>query len=518
MLTRCATGWVLVVAVAAVLARAGEPELLDSGLRPEDVEKRRYLDYARECIDLLIEHGTDRYGKVHSPMLMSILDVRTRECPANPLALDERWRVIRRGRRNPGGGNLYMDQPTLRAMHLLSQISGEPKYREFANRSIAWHLKNLIDDRGLIWWGWHRHYNAHRDIRTGHAGNPHEIHVQQIAWPLLWSADKDATRREIEAIWQWHICDKTTGECNRHADGQRGCDFAMSGGEILRAFAFLHTKTGGKTWLDRARLVADYYWRSRDPKTNLIPNRPNAGRNRFDGSHFDTSIAGLHCPALLDACKLTKEPRFRHYAVAYLKAYAKHGYDAEAKQFRGSLKLDGSPNRGPRVPSGYAGYEPRGHIDMWEPYVAGYECPIYAAQAYAYAYDVTRDDELLVAAQRWADCIRRAWPPRQCNPNAWYRGYAKDWAPHGTYAGLYGRTISFLLHLHALTGEAKHLDFAREVAREAVSKLYYRGLFRGHPRKPYYEAVDGVGYLLVALLQLDRVAAGGAKKIAFENW
>jgi len=43
--------------------------------------------------------------------------------------------------------------------------------------------------------------------------------------------------------------------------------------------------------------------------------------------------------------------------------------------------------------------------------------------------------------------------------------------------------------------------------REAVSKLCYKGLFRGHPAKPYYSSVDGVGFLLYSLLQLDRATA-----------
>lgn len=113
--------------------------------------------------------------------------------------------------------------------------------------------------------------------------------------------ESGAVTREIEAIWQWHVLDKTSGECNRHGDGQRGCDFAMSGGEILRSFAFLYSQTKDPQWLRRTRLVADYYWRSRHPDTNLIPNRPNAGSQRFDGSHFDTSITGHLCPCLLDA-------------------------------------------------------------------------------------------------------------------------------------------------------------------------------------------------------------------------
>ena len=156
---------------------------------------------------------------------------------------------------------------------------------------------------------------------------------------------------------------------------------------------------------------------------------------------------------------------------------------------------------------------------MWEPYVAGYENPIYTAQVYAYAYEETQDGKLLEAAERWADCIRAVFPPRKANQNTWYGPYAKDWAPHAAYAGLYGRTISFLLHLHQRTGKAQYEEFAREVAREAVSKLYYQGLFRGHPAKPYYESIDGVGYLWYALVQLDqRLEGDGGEKLSSMNW
>jgi len=33
--------------------------------------------------------------------------------------------------------------------------------------------------------------------------------------------------------------------------------------------------------------------------------------------------------------------------------------------------------------------------------------------------------------------------------------------------------------------------------------MYVNGLFKGHPAKPYYQANDGVGFLLYALLELD---------------
>ena len=73
--------------------------------RPSE-KGNQYTQYVRECVDLLMKYGTDHYGKIHAPILVSILDVESRVCPESPLNLDEQWRVTRRERRNPAGANL----------------------------------------------------------------------------------------------------------------------------------------------------------------------------------------------------------------------------------------------------------------------------------------------------------------------------------------------------------------------------------------------------------------------------
>jgi len=92
-----------------------------------------------------------------------------------------------------------------------------------------------------------------KDSREGHNPNmakwgknviPHEIHaLNSIAWDRLWAVDKCAVRKEIEAIWNWHIINKESGEINRHGDGNMGCDFTMSGGAFIEAFAFMYSQT-----------------------------------------------------------------------------------------------------------------------------------------------------------------------------------------------------------------------------------------------------------------------------------
>ncbi len=73
----------------------------------------------------------------------------------------------------------------------------------------------------------------------------------------------------------------------------------------------------------------------------------------------------------------------------------------------------------------------------------------------------------------------------------------------GAYAEDYGRAISFFVHTYRATEDDRFLRLAEGLAQEAVEKLFENGLFKGHPAKPYYEVVDGVGLLLYALLELD---------------
>jgi hypothetical protein len=482
--------------------------------RPEGTDKS-YLTYVRECMDLLMEYGTDTYGPVHTPVLVSILDVESRISPADPLELDEAWRVTRRERRNPAGANLLSDNTLLKTMVYLSLVTGDSRYREFARKYTDYYLHNLVDGKGLIWWGWHRHYDVFKDSMDGHAGNHHEIHaIHCIHWDHLWQLNQEAVEKEIEALWQWHVIDKQTGEINRHADGLAGCDFSMSGGALIEAFAFLYSKTREKAWLDRAKLLDDYYWNRRNTETDLFPERPNAGSERFDGSSFVTSIPGLYCHSLLKAYEMTLDSAFKDHAVALLKAYAQYGFDKKSGKFWGALRLDGTPIPGPRLPDDYAKYEPRGHLDLWEPYAAGYQYAIYTAQAYVYAYQLCQEPLFLRTAERFAGWIQCCPPGSLETAQTWYREYSEKLGHNGTYAGKYGRTISFYLHLFVLTREDKYLAEAKAMADTAIDKLYHKGLFRGHPAKPYYEAMDGVGYLMYALLELDLVMNNPGKVLS----
>jgi hypothetical protein len=406
-------------------------------------------------------------------------------------------------------------------MRILSESLASPTYAEFAAEYEAYYLENLTDKKDFIWWGWHRHYDVHKDVKDGHDGNHHEIHaLHDINWEYLWGSNALAVEKEINAIWKWHVIDKQTGETNRHGDGRQGCDFSISGGAIIEAFIFMYAKSKEPSWLKKAELIADYYWEARNTETNLFPERPNAGSERFDGSSFVTSITGLYCHSLLKAYEKTGIEKFRTQAITYLSAYNKYGYDKNSGKYWGALNLDGTHIPGPRIftdnidsSEGYLANQPRGHLDLWEPYILGYQYPIYTAQVYAYAYELTGEPEMLEAANRFAVWISNTPVGTVETKTTWYSSYTNNEGLQGTYAGKYGRTVSFYLQMFILTGDYKNLIQAKKIADLAINKLYYKGLFRGHPAKQYYEAVDGVGYLLYALVQLNEISKNPEKSL-----
>jgi MYXO-CTERM domain-containing protein len=476
-----------------------------------------YGSYAERTADTLLQFGTDRYGSVQQPILVSILNVNTLASPSDPLAFDEDWRVERRGRRNPGGANLATDQRTLEAFRRLSDLSGDARYSTFADTYTTTYTSNFTDagrtDKGFVWWGWHRWVNVFDESRRSANGNHHELHaILPVEWDDLWRTAPAVAQQQADSAWQFHVVNKNTGEINRHDTPNRGHAFAMTTGEYVREFAHAYNETGDAKWLDRSLLLGRYHWDRRDMTTNLAVDDPaNKGGNRFDGNRYLTSISGPHAFALLDAYDLVGDDasELLDIAVGYLSAYAQHGYDDATGKFWGSLRLDGTPVTEPRLNNNsYAENEPRGHLDLWQPYTLGYEHPLSTAQSFVQGYDLTGDADLLQAAERFADWIASELPANQTRQDTWYDGYSDKWAGQGAHAETYARTISFFAHLYAVTGDEDYLLLSQTVADEAIDKLWVddTGIFRGHAGKAYYEAVDGIGLLMESLLDLDAVA------------
>ncbi len=460
-----------------------------------------YLQPVHATLDAIIQHGTDRYGIVHSPIWMAILDAGTLESPRDALPLDEDVRVQRRGRRAPGGSNLFLDQAMLRAAHLLSARTGRREYDEAARRYATYYLEHFVDAQtGLIEWGPHNFVDAYADAVEFLEGHYHEIHAWLPCWSYLHECHSWAVEREIEAIWKWHF-NPETAQFGRHPERGAGCSFAMTGGEFIAAFAFMHKVTGAPEWLERALRAAHVHWAARHKTTNLIPNQAE-WEDRFDADTTDTSIAGLWCGRLLTAAELTGNEELLSLVLTELRAFLHHQW-RDTKRPWGQLNLDGTPVAGPRVPIPpntppgqvpYACWAPRGELDLWPAYMLGYEFPQETALAYVRAHRLSSNKDMLAGAQRWAELYANEEQPLRA------RG--------GTYAQHYGMIISFFCEVAAATGDKRHLHTAEAYARQAIELLFTGKIFRGHPAKPYYEAADGVGFLCHGLIQLQDALDG----------
>ncbi|UUO04371.1 hypothetical protein M4951_13305 [Blastopirellula sp. J2-11] len=504
--------------VAEFAPQFGKPISAEFELAP--YKKRPNREYVQSCLDVLLEHGRDTYGSISSPLFMAVLDADTRQSPKKPLMLGSLVRLEDRiHRRGERGSNVWYDESLRKALYRMSELTGDDRYAKAADDSLRYFFANCRKDivpgstyeNGMPAWGTHVYWDCFQDRPggDGEGNGPHEILVFNADWKSMYRVHPSGVRREIDGIWQHHVVDKSSGLFNRHDDGRNGCDFSFAGGCFTKAFAFMYQATGDQAYLDKARTVAGWHWNHRDPKTGLTPDSPGL-TNRYDGHHCFTTVIGPHATGLLEAYRLSGDPFFRDAAFTYIKAYDKYGWNEEQQTYWGMLRLDGTPIPNQPKGNGYDAYAPYGLIDPWRTTIYSYEFTLGAAQAAVQAYETSvadgkPDQELLEIAKRWGGVMHRALPVQIGRR---WKAELDEALPEsaemtGGYAEDYGRCISLFVHLYRATDDQRYLNWANEVADDAIAKLYHNGLFVGHPAKPYYETIDGVGLLLLGLLELD---------------
>jgi len=94
-----------------------------------------YLGYVTSFLDTMIEEGTDRYGDVHSPMFVGMLEIDTHEHPGGYIPWIPGQRM---GDRPFWGANLVHDRPLLEAMTYVSDYTGKTKYRDADTSGARW--------------------------------------------------------------------------------------------------------------------------------------------------------------------------------------------------------------------------------------------------------------------------------------------------------------------------------------------------------------------------------------------
>jgi hypothetical protein len=424
---------------------------------------------------------------------MSSLDLHTGRYPEDDQRPQDIGKRVYRNIDAPKGCTLYWDQPALVAAHALSRLTGDDSYSNAADRYVCDFLDRCVAKNGMFLWGNHYYYDAFRDeVMRFHGdetpvpakmaserGELHEIRPIPPAWALFWRVSSEMTEKAIRQLGRQHLFDAELGGFNRHADGKRSYAFLEAGGILAETLAWLAARTGDRYLADTARRIIEFSWLYRYSDTNLVENSPT--KDRWD-KYVCTTEVGLWAGCALRAAELGQISVLNEIAAAAVSAYLDYGYDADAQRYYGKLKVrDGRPSLGPKSTR----YEPGDYADIWNALFPTHDYPLALAESCLTLYTRTRKVRYQQAVARWVNIVRDALSTGQ--------GYAEH----------YGRCIHFLCRAAHVFDESSWLSLAEQAAEKAIDLLFVDGMFRGHPGEDRYDAVDGVGYLMLALLYLD---------------
>jgi hypothetical protein len=466
--------------------------------------------------DTYLRHCKDTYGRKETAMWISSIDLESgRMSDPGDRRIDQiemtvapkKGCGVRPGKRvyrnidAPRGSSLYWDLPLILAAHRLSVRTGSELYRERADSYLHDFLGRSVAPNGLLLWGNHYYYDVVRDETMWFHGDEdprpfepetdecflHETRPISPPWELLWNTAPELTRAYLDAIWEHHVYNKETGGFNRHSDRKPGCAFLESGGIMVEGLAYLAGKTADPRDLRRALQPARFSFSNRGRDTDLLENNPD--QRRWDKFVTTTEI-GMWAGCLLNAYTYTGEREFFEMADRAVRAYLHHGFDPDAGRYFGKLEVaTGRPVLTERTTP----FEPDTYSDIFEPLFPTHEYPLDLAETSLRLLELTSNPVFREAATRFISVIENSLPAR---------------AGKGGYAEHYGKCISFLVHAARVLSEDRCRDLARRVAEEAVSYLYLDGalgdgIFRGHPGEYRLDAVDGIGFLLNGLLDLE---------------
>jgi hypothetical protein len=474
------------------------------------------LTTLRRHLDWYLAHAVWGFSSPAPGLWWSMLDIETGGMATAARAAGV-YRRCYRWIESPDGSNLYWDLPLVVACHAVSRQSGDVAYEQAAERYVRAYLARATSAGGLWWWGNHYYIGAAGQpvefggaapvapgarpvpARTAILGESevtpihdpadraplHETRPLAVPWRLLHRLVPEATLAALAAHRQHLVTGAGPGAFQRHADGGPGCAFPEAGGILALAFAHEAKLTGAAEATCLARQVLEYSWSFRDRRTNLMPMQP--GATRWDGWQA-TSETGLWAGAAFAVAELLGQPDIAVMAAEAVGAWSAQAWSEDEQRHHGRLVIGtGEPNHRPKDTI----YCPGTWCDPWEPLFPAHDYPLPAAEASLTAFQVTGEESHALAVARWVRQLQQSLPAR----NGW-----------GAYAEAYGRAIHFLWRAGRVLARPAWGDLARAIADEALSVLDGGPALRSHPWEHRVDAVDGMGFLILALLCLEQDA------------
>lgn len=440
-----------------------------------------YLGYVTSFLDTMIEEGTDRYGDVHSPVFVGMLEIDTHQHPGGYIPSIPGQRM---GDRPFWGANLVHDRPLLEAMTYVSDYAGKTKYRDAARAYLEFYLKNCTDTPTGLWpWGEHVYWDFYRDQ---HSTDRLEHETQGMSpfgfWETAWEIAPDAVLGEASGLIN-HVFDLDTFAFNRHADitrvlpdprpaGLKGLDFQVHGARYLRMWAFAWSKSHEDTYYGWIERMADYWEDCRLKDSGMLPVlskyawRP-ALRPTVDGT-LSAGIAMLEAAELLEETELAK--KLRRQGTTYVELVAAHDSPLPEK-----VGFD----------TGYGGVSILNRQIHDRP-VTGFV----GNATRMFAYRMTGDKRHLQTAREIAEAYA-----------------AIEEVPDYDHlrAEVFGQLIHMMLDMYEFDPAPCWLTAAEKFGRTGIERFYSNGLFRGATNQWIYDSQLGPGSLVHGLVRLHAI-------------
>jgi pectate lyase len=487
----------------------------------------QYLNAVRMFADNVLEKGHDQWSGKNTPLLADGINIYTNE----PLEYIYDGSIGVRGKGGPPNKwimhNLANQQNLFRTFVALSNLTGDPKYKEAAEKSIRFHFDSLLDESGLFHWGSHEFIDLSTLKPIGHAWrqnlHSHELKDVYPYYDLMWEVDKEKTAKFIMAFWNAHIIDwskldfKCDGDYHKKMgplwsnkyhqpepffEGD-GLTFLSTGSDLIYAGSILYSLGGEESALTWSKRLADQYVRARNPKTGLgayqfskpirhvqPPEGPLTGlltfsdygdraENQFGRDFPGVAIEGWELfigsdiytvPALmqLDLAERLgdKGKEFADWTLSGLYTYAKYGYKTADNTFI-PMWADGTDLTGYAFArTGY--YGPEGHIlkpsKADEIFLFTYERAVrFSRGTKCWQYFLDKDTSI----------VRSIWrglglgDPGTQNP----RDINWDTDNSSPYV------ILALLEHHKLWRDGESLMLAKKVADNLLARSFHNGFF-----------------------------------------
>jgi hypothetical protein len=434
-------------------------------------------------------------------MWASSLDLDTLQYPVdvNPAAGQRVYREIA----GPRGSVIYWDVPQLSLCHRVATLTGETSLAAAADAYVRHFLSIAVGAHGLWALGNHYYFDlaTKRFMVFGYAGPPRpddpadRSHVEHrplmMDWELFWRVDPAATEAHLRAFGEDSVDGGFAGDgghFDRHTSrlsAGTNFSFSESGGILVESMAWLAGKRPSPDVLRLAKRVARFTFDSRDPATGLVPVQNST--DRWDRHHATTEV-GHWADSILNAYRMTGDGEYLAMAKEAVLAFIERAWDATTGRYFGKVNIHTGR---PEVSSG--DNRPGPWADLWNAYFPDHEYGISLGRCCVRLWQLTGDDRFATAARRLTGLLMSGRPGSRAR------------AGHGAYAETFGRGARLLLDAAGAFNDPSLFEDACTLAADAVAALHHvrSGLFRGHAGEDRYDAVDGVGILGDALLDLD---------------